>query len=144
MSERSAQANDPKRNNKNKAKDASGKGWCTDDLFFDEEGCIYVANKDLADAIQASLDAWGGHLTIYRDRRPDEMPSVEELERTERTKAMDRPGGWHPMTAKRADGGEADPAGTDAATLTAAPDTTTTKEYAGPQVNMMCPCAPEP
>lgn len=147
MSESSARARDPKLNQKNRAKDASGNGWCTDDLYFDEEGCIYVANKDLAAAIQASLDAWHGHLTIYRDRLAGETLAVEAA--AESPLPVDRPGGWLPITGKSGDGGnaapeESGPGSTSTAVKVADAKTTTTTVYSGPKTNMMCPCAPEP
>ena len=67
---------DPKNNLKNKSK-AEG-GWCTDDLFFDEEGCLYVPNKALADAIKSSMDAWKNRLKIYRDPPPAPPTPIEK------------------------------------------------------------------
>jgi hypothetical protein len=135
---------DPKQNQKNKPKDENGGGWCIDDLYFDEEGCVYVANKDLADAIQSSLDAWKGHLTIYRDPRPGEKPNPAVRARA--IAGMERPGA--PLEAMLKSGSDAGIAGTEATDRTAtmmkgSGPTTTTSEEADPKVNMMCPCAPE-
>jgi len=143
---------DPKNNLKNKSK-AEG-GWCTDDLYFDEEGCLYVANKALADAIESSMDAWKNRLKIYRDAPPVPSKAVER----------DYPGGVLAASAggdrrveptaagvpqalrrdaKSVAGDPVDSA--EIRTLSLPLDTTSSgKADSGNPANMMCPCAPEP
>ncbi|HEU5310522.1 MAG TPA: hypothetical protein VFV24_03620 [Candidatus Eisenbacteria bacterium] len=43
----------------------SEEAWCTDDLDFDADGCLYIHNDALADAIEAKIDA--GEFCIRRD-----------------------------------------------------------------------------
>ena len=57
---------------KSKNKAADDGGWCTEDLFFDSDGCLFIANSALALAIQASLNAWGGHFCMTRQAFPGE------------------------------------------------------------------------
>jgi hypothetical protein len=47
--------------------------WCTNDIDFDQEGCLYIKNVDLAHAIQNHIDALGGHLYLRRDGFPNEV-----------------------------------------------------------------------
>ena len=49
--------------------------WCTNDIDFDQEGCLYIKNVDLAHALQAHMDALGGRLYIVRDPFPNEVSS---------------------------------------------------------------------
>jgi hypothetical protein len=49
-----------------KQEDSKNKGWCTQDLYFDQEGCLFIANAELAREIQDSLNAWGGRLCMSR------------------------------------------------------------------------------
>lgn len=61
------------KNNDKKNKDEHGKDlWCTQDLSFDQEGCLYIANKELGRMIQQSMNAWGGQLCILRDLIDDD------------------------------------------------------------------------
>jgi hypothetical protein len=46
--------------------------WCTQDLEFDQEGCLYIKNEQLAHAIQDRMNAWGGRLCMSRDKFPNE------------------------------------------------------------------------
>jgi hypothetical protein len=55
------------KDNKEKNKEKKDGGWCTEDIRFDQEGCLYIANKDLARMIQQNLNAWGGRLCMFRD-----------------------------------------------------------------------------
>jgi hypothetical protein len=50
-------------------------GWCTNDLDFDGEGCLFIRNEALARAIQQHMDNWGGHLCMRRDKFPEETSS---------------------------------------------------------------------
>jgi hypothetical protein len=47
-------------------------GWCTNDLDFDGEGCLFIKNVALAHAIQEHMDNWGGRLCMGRDKFPEE------------------------------------------------------------------------
>lgn len=88
------------------------------EAYFDEEGRLFIANEELARAIQFHLTTHNGRmLHMTRDRFPEE-PAYEEPPR----RAM--------MRSKKSDS-------------TAGPDTTEGDDT-GPKVNMMCPCAPEP
>lgn len=142
---------DPKNNLKNKSK-AEG-GWCTDDLYFDEEGCLYVANKALADAIKSSMDAWKNRLKMYRDA-PQELPApgrkgegypqevigADAGDRRVDSRAAGVPGAVKPTGATTAGASEGS---TNVETL-ALPLPGSGKADSGNPANMMCPCAPEP
>jgi len=56
---------------KNKKKNETG-GWCTEDISFDQEGCLYIGNKELGRMIQQSLNAWGGRLCMVREMIDDD------------------------------------------------------------------------
>lgn len=55
---------------KNVEKNQAG-GWCTDDLYFDQEGSLYIKNETLADMIEQTQNAWGGRITIVRRKKGD-------------------------------------------------------------------------
>jgi hypothetical protein len=94
--------------------------WQTDDIRFDQEGGVYIANEQLARQLDSVFRAWGERLKIYRDKFPEEEASAGREDVIEIRRAS---------TAKKStDPPPADPDDTDA----------------GYQVNMMCPCAPEP
>jgi hypothetical protein len=57
---------DPKKT-REKNKEKKDGGWCTEDLYFDQEGCLFIANAELAHAIVDSLNAWGGRLCMSRE-----------------------------------------------------------------------------
>jgi hypothetical protein len=142
----------PENNLKNKSKEDGG--WCTDDLYFDEEGCLYVANKALADAIQSSMDAWKNRLKMYRDDpkepstpggKAESYPGgvIEAAGRDRRadSKAAGVPGALKPTGGTSADATEG---GTDVKTLNIPLDVTGSGTAdSGNPANMMCPCAPE-
>lgn len=144
---------DPKNNLKNKSK-AEG-GWCTDDLFFDEEGCLYVPNKALADAIKSSMDAWKNRLKIYRDPPPEPPTPVEKGQYPAAVLAasaggdrrVEPTGTGVPRALRRdAESAAGDPeTSADVKTLALPLDASGSGDaYAGNPANMMCPCAPEP
>jgi hypothetical protein len=47
--------------------------WCTTDIDFDQEGCLYIKNVDLAHAIQNHINTLGGRLYLRRDAFPNEV-----------------------------------------------------------------------
>ncbi|HYJ31717.1 MAG TPA: hypothetical protein VE326_00690 [Candidatus Binatia bacterium] len=137
---------DPKNNFKNKSK-ADG-GWCTDDLYFDEEGCLYVANKALADAIQSSMAAWKNRLKMYRDPQPQMVAAREAGGEREWPKTVLDPKSAGPKAAPEppipgGSGGAAE-ASMVATKLDAPVPPGGGNADAGTPANMMCPCSPEP
>ena len=141
---------DPKNNLKNKSK-AEG-GWCTDDLYFDEEGCLYVANPALADAIQNSMDAWKNRLKMYRDdpqepptpgRKIESYPGGVIAAGAGGDRRVEHTAAGVPPRFKRDVKSVGDPE-TSAEVKTLDLPLDPGKAEAGTPANMMCPCAPEP
>lgn len=143
---------DPKNNLKNKSK-AEG-GWCTDDLYFDEEGCLYVANKALADAIKSSMDAWKNRLKIYRDPPPkppkpvggDHYPGSVIGASAGGGRRIEPTAAGVPPEFRGDVKSAGDPVDSAEVGMLDLPlDATKSADAdSGNPANMMCPCAPEP
>lgn len=133
---------DAKDNHKNVSKSQDPRGWCTEDLFFDEDGALFIRNKKLAEAIASSMAAWGNRLTISVPK--SDLAAVQAAARA--SSSLDKPGGWmHPTSSEETADSVLDgayEAQAQARSLTLAPDSTQTDSE--PKANMMCPCAPEP
>lgn len=94
----------------------------SDDAYFEPDGTLFIANQELARAIQFELTTHNGRMVkMSRDRFPEEPPYVEPAGKGEPRRALMRS-----KTTNEASG----------------PVTTETDDT-GPKVNMMCPCAPE-
>lgn len=99
--------------------------WDTESLRFDEDGAIYVVNEELARQLQSVMDTWGQRLTIYRDEFPEEVGGGSRAE----------------VNALR---GQAEAPVLKEQRVRKAGDVAPGDQQVGNQVNMMCPCAPEP
>lgn len=98
------------------------KGFSLSDAYFDTDGTLFIANEELARAIQFHLTTHNGRMVrMARERFPEEPPYVEPADKEERRFLM---------RSKK--------------TTEASGPVTTETDDTGPKVNMMCPCAPEP
>jgi hypothetical protein len=66
-----------KERNKDK-KDLGPAGWCTEDLYFDEVGRLFVSNAALAAEIQRTFDTWGKRFCIFRAKTAEEKKEDEK------------------------------------------------------------------
>jgi hypothetical protein len=103
------------------AQDPKKKFKLSDDAYFESDGTLFIANPELARAIQFELTTHNGRMIrMARDRFPEEPPYEPPA------------AGQHRRVMLRSKN-----------TTEASGPVTTGTDDTGPKVNMMCPCAPE-